>query len=81
MRGARGTDSNSMYDRSSTLMEGATQPEAGSDNGIDTRSQKEGRSVEKTPVIVFDDEAKAYGASHALEGLKQHGDVTLGLQL
>jgi uncharacterized membrane protein len=58
-------------------MEGATQPEAGNDSGPDTRSQKEGRSVEKTLVIVFDDEAKAYGASHALEGLEEHGDVTL----
>jgi uncharacterized membrane protein len=33
--------------------------------------------VEKTLVIVFDDEAKAYGGSHALEGLEEHGDVTL----
>jgi uncharacterized membrane protein len=33
--------------------------------------------VEKTLVIVFDDEAKAYGASHALQGLEDHGDVTL----
>lgn len=30
--------------------------------------------MEKTLVIVFDDEAKTYGASHALE---EHGDVTL----
>jgi hypothetical protein len=57
-------------------MEAATQPEAGNDNGVDTRSQKEGRVVEKTLVNVFNDEAKAYGASHALEGLEQHGDVT-----
>ena len=33
--------------------------------------------MEKTLVIVFDDEAKAYGASRALEGLEEHGDVTL----
>ena len=33
--------------------------------------------MEKTLVIVFDDEAKAYGASHALEGLEERGDVTL----
>lgn len=33
--------------------------------------------MEKTLVIVFDDEAKAYGGSHALEGLQEHGDVTL----
>jgi uncharacterized membrane protein len=34
-------------------------------------------SVENTLVIVFDDEARAYGASHALRGLEDHGDVTL----
>ena len=33
--------------------------------------------MEKTLVIVFDDEAKAYGGSHALEGLQEHGDGTL----
>jgi uncharacterized membrane protein len=34
-------------------------------------------SVENTLVIVFDDEAKAYGASHALQELEEHGDLTL----
>ena len=34
-------------------------------------------SVEKTLVIVFNDEAKAHGASHAFQGLEDHGDVTL----
>jgi uncharacterized membrane protein len=34
-------------------------------------------SVEKTLVIVFDDEAKVHGASHAFQGLEDHGDVTL----
>jgi hypothetical protein len=45
--------------------------------GPDTRPKKEGWNVEKTLVIVFDDEAKAHGGSHALEGLEEHGDVTL----
>jgi len=31
----------------------------------------------KTVVIVFDDEAKAYGGSHALEGHEERGDVIL----
>ena len=33
--------------------------------------------MEKTLVIVFDDEAKAHGASHAFQGLEDHRDVTL----
>src|SRR6266849_2558624 len=41
-----------------------------------SRKKKE-VSVENTLVIVFDDEAKAYGASHALQGLEEHGDLTL----
>jgi len=40
-----------------------------------TPGRKNKLPVEKTLVIVFDDEAKAYGASHALEGLEEHGDV------
>lgn len=33
--------------------------------------------MEKTLVIVFDDEARVYRASHALRALEDHGDVTL----
>jgi uncharacterized membrane protein len=39
--------------------------------------RKKQLSVENTLVIVFDDEARAYGASHALQGLEEHGDLTL----
>ena len=39
--------------------------------------RKKELGVEKTTVIVFDDEASVYGASHALRGLEDHGDVTL----
>src|SRR5579864_5839552 len=41
------------------------------------RRKKELLSVENTLVIVFDDEAKAYGASHALQGLEERGGLTL----
>ena len=41
--------------------------------------------MSKTLVMVFDDEAKAYGVLHALQGLDEHGlpggpvDVAIGL--
>jgi hypothetical protein len=46
-------------------------------NGPCTRSQKEAPPLCKTLVIVFDDEPKAYGGSHALEGHEERGDVIL----
>jgi hypothetical protein len=59
-------------------VEGATHSaEPGPITALTTRSQKEGWNVEKTLVIVFHDESKAYGGSYAMEGLEEHGDATL----